>query len=182
MSHLAQYAVTVARGASLAPPPPASRFRRFLWGFALPFGIVRSVLRDPHARRCWLAWSSVQLAVLVAVGLRIGLSTSHAADHLARPKLSDVVELASVTYAALCVVEWFVIALARDYHEVLSAIAARVTGVPAEPLVRPPKSGSISAGCGRRASGASARRSSSPAVCRSSRSSFRSRWSATRST
>ena len=140
MSHLAQYAVTVARGTSLAPPPPESRFRRFLWGFALPFGIVRRVFHDHHARRCWLGWSSVQLAVLVAVGLRIGLSTSHAADNLARhPSVRDVVELASVTYAALCIVEWIVIALARDYHDVLSAIAARVTGVPSEPLVRPPK-------------------------------------------
>jgi hypothetical protein len=135
----ARYAAKVALEAHLAPPPQGTRAQRFFWGLALPFGVVRATFKDHAARAHWLRWSGVQLAILLAVGVRIGLAKSELVERGHHPSFLDLVEFLTASYAALTILEWILIALARDYHDVLSQLAARTTGVVAEPIVGPPR-------------------------------------------
>ncbi len=135
----ARYAAKIAQGAHLAPPYDRGRLRRLLWGFALPFGIVRATFRDRAARARWLRWSAVQLVILLGVGIRIGLARSDLGERGRHMSVTDVVAFATACYAAITVLEWILIALSRDFHDALSQMAANVTGVVAEPLAGPPR-------------------------------------------
>jgi hypothetical protein len=135
----ARYAAKIAMQAHLTPPEGGGRLRRFAWGFALPFGVVRAAFRDHAVRSHWLRWTSLQLAVLLVIGVRIGLARSDLTERGVRPTLAAFAAFATASYAALTVVEWILIALSRDYHDALSQMAAATTGVVAEPLLGPPR-------------------------------------------
>jgi len=138
MGH-ARYIAKVAMQAHLTPPDGGGRLRRFAWGFGLPFGVVRAAFHDHAVRSHWLRWTAIQLTVLFAAGVRIGLARSDLFERHVHPKFADVAAFVTASYAALTILEWVLIALSRDYHDALSQMAASATGVVAEPLLGPPR-------------------------------------------
>jgi hypothetical protein len=134
-------AVLSARAAhegSLDRPSRGSRVRRFFFGLTLPLGVTRAALADAPTSHLW---RDVALAQLGALGtfalsaalfelkglLEDGLSWGAAAEALAG------------WYGAVCVAEWIIIALSREYHDAISVRAAQVTGIAVAPLFRAPR-------------------------------------------
>jgi hypothetical protein len=119
------YGAKVVLDAHLAPPPHDARARRFLWGFALPFGVLRAVLRDPAMRKRWLEVTSAQVGIIAVLSF-FAVRFSDASIH-------HIAAMLATIYSVVCVVEWIVIAFSREYHDDLSRMAAYATSVPGEP-------------------------------------------------
>jgi hypothetical protein len=119
------------RAARLDPPPESARLQRFGHGLALPAAFARAVLADPALRGRYLRVVSVQFAITVGVGLYLVLRWGPSGD-LEDLTLASQAAFWSALYATLCVVEWVVIALSRDYHSALARDISLLTGVPPE--------------------------------------------------
>ena len=134
----------VAREASLAPPPSPSSLRRFGYGVALPFSVLRGVLADPFARRQYLRATLTQAAVTLVVGAALTLSSHRLEERFdGRDGMSVVIYEGlgfwSALYATLSVTEWLVVALSRQYGDQVSRAAAVLAGVPPEDDLAPPR-------------------------------------------
>lgn len=143
--------------ARIQPPPgarEAGRLTRVAYGLGLPLGVAGALLRDPAARRRYLRTCALQAGVTLVAGLVFGVNWDQVA-----PLLGDSVRLEaghgrvvmdvsdlehggvafwSSLYATLCVVEWIVLALSRDYQDVISRDAALISGAPPDdPPIEP---------------------------------------------
>jgi hypothetical protein len=120
--------ITTVRLARLDPPPHDARLQRFGYGLALPAALARIILADEALRRRYLQVVGVQFAVIFAVGLVV-LRTSYWTVPLT---FADQAAFWSSLYAILCVVEWVVFALSRDYHAALARDLCLLAGIPPE--------------------------------------------------
>jgi hypothetical protein len=130
--------VALLRGSELRFPGEGAWFRRLAWGAALVVGTVRALLSNPVSRARYLRVVGVQLTVTVLAGLwYVDFFDELPAfyevrDGTFRFSFSRGTALISSLYGTLCMVEWMVIALSRDFHDELSRMASALVGVPPE--------------------------------------------------
>lgn len=102
---------------------------RFLRGFMLPIGLMRTTMADPDRRKQWFRVCSIQALVVAAIGGAIAY----------RGTVQDI-QTGNLTvgfgHAGLLVViayvEWCVIALSRQHHDAIGRAASVAVGVPPE--------------------------------------------------
>jgi hypothetical protein len=137
-----RYGMRVALDAHFEPPPHEARLRRFLYGVALPFGIVLATLRSPDVRKRYLRITLTQVAVLVPLGVLFIVETDRVADAIddeKRGALAATFAAFAAAVSLLSLVEWLIIALSRQYHELCAVMAAATTGAPWDELTAPPR-------------------------------------------
>ena len=137
-----QYAVRVVVESHFAPPPRALRVRRFFYGVALPFAVLAATLRTPAIRARYLRVTAVQMAVLIppsVLYLAESDRITQALESSGHSPLSATIAVITAIVSTLSIIEWCIIALSRQHHELLAAMAAATTGVPWEPLRAPPR-------------------------------------------
>jgi hypothetical protein len=108
---------------------PEGRWAQLVHGLCLPWHLARALLRAPAARRLYLRVGVTQ--ALVVLGLGLALLSESPDTRLFWLKL----------LAALQGAQWVVVALSRDYHDVIGREASLLTGLepedgPLEPRVR----------------------------------------------
>jgi hypothetical protein len=136
------YAARVVVDAHFDPPPRASRVRRFLYGAALPFGLVAATLRTKEIRSRYLRVTGVQIAVLVAVAIVFFINSHRLAKAIQDEDggaAATTLAIIATIVSTLSVIEWIIIALSRQHHELLAAMCAATTGATWAPLTAPPK-------------------------------------------
>lgn len=120
----------------LEAPPGHARLHRFVHGFALPFSVFRTVMRDPKTRSAYVTVLGVELAIVVPIAFACVWFSEHFrnlfAGHGWKATLEETLALLGVLYTALSVLEWIVIAFAREHHDALSCASAIVTRAPTE--------------------------------------------------
>ncbi len=122
--------------------PVDRRLVRFLRGFLLPIGLLRSTLGDRERRRRWFAVAAIQTLVVVTIGGAIGFHATvdqmRSYPFFENGKLT--VDAGGVgILVALAYVEWCVIALSRQHHDAIGRDASLAVGVPPEDPARVPR-------------------------------------------
>ena len=112
--------------------------RRLLHGMGQVARAWRALVTDPAARARYAQVVGLQVLAVVVLAATCGPSVAALAEgiefgedgHL-KLDMGDGGAW-SVVYGTLCAVEWFVVALSRDFHDELSRTASRLVGVPPE--------------------------------------------------
>jgi hypothetical protein len=141
----------VRAGRFLAPPADA-RLRRVFYAPGVFVALARAVWNDKPTRerylRALLPHAILTLVVGVAlVVLGVGIGREDFNFHYDGKNLTRTVErsarstaaLVASLYGTLVVVEWFVIALTRQFHDALSFHVSTLVGVPPEEEIGDPR-------------------------------------------
>ncbi len=123
----ALYAKGHVLGMEHRAPPADAPLRRFVYGAALPFHVMRAVLAVPDARRAYARVMFWQLLAMIPVGIVVCWMSIDSDD---KHGFAHWLALASAIFSALSIAEWIIVALAREYHDHLSFAAAALTGAP----------------------------------------------------
>ena len=137
-----QYGARVVFDAHFVSPPREARLRRLLFGFALPFGVLAATLRTPAVRARYLRVTAIQIAVLLPTGIFFLFESepiTRALEDAGGSPLSATLAVIATIVSTLSVIEWIIIALSRQYHELLGAMAAATTGAAWDPHLAPPR-------------------------------------------
>ena len=132
----ALYAKGHVLGLEHRAPPASAPLRRFVYGAALPFHVLRQVLAVPDARRAYGRVMFWQLLFMVPVGVVVcWVSIDADGEH----GFARALALASAIFTALSIAEWIIVAFGREYHDHLSYAAAALTGAPHTLPTAPPR-------------------------------------------
>ncbi|MBI5498165.1 MAG: hypothetical protein HY904_24395 [Deltaproteobacteria bacterium] len=138
--------VALVRSGDLTRPPPTARLRRVFHGAALVVGVLRTMWHHPATRQRYLQVVLPQAVAVMAAAVVFGPSLDRLPDTYSSGTGASrweftrgAAEFWATLYTTLCVVEWIVIALSRDFHDELSARASLLVGVPPEDSPEQPR-------------------------------------------
>lgn len=134
----ALYAKGHVLGLEHRPPPAEAPLRRFVYGAALPFHVLRRVLAVPEARQAYMRVMTWQLLTMIPVGFVVAWISLNADDD-DHHGFAHALAIGSAIFSALSIAEWIIVALSREYHDHLSYAAAALTGAPHAPPNAPPR-------------------------------------------
>ncbi len=125
--------------------PTAGPLGRLYHGFTLPLHTARLLLRDPSAKKAYFKQVIPRVFITFAITLLLGFGQLKLLSALAGEKNILTLEGANRLFAAgaslygtLCIVEWCMIALTREYDDQISRRASLALGLePEDPEANP---------------------------------------------
>lgn len=132
----------------ISSPREAGHLHQFRFGFTLVARIGRALLQNPADRKAFLHQALTRTGVTLSVTLVLTLANYTTITALLNSKqkvldLNALQELGTVllasVYSTLCMVEWCVIALTRDYDDQISRRASLLLGLTPEDPERAPR-------------------------------------------
>jgi hypothetical protein len=114
---------------------------RFVYGFTLPWRLLRVARRADDFRKKHVLWASVQTSfvVLTAIASILLGDGLHRAMRKSSSAFEAEVAVVLFVFTTLATVEWIVIALSRQYHDQLTRRATLAVGLAPEDPERAPR-------------------------------------------
>jgi hypothetical protein len=131
-----------AIGGHLDAPPHDAHAHRLAHAAALPFTVLRILLRDPAARRAYLEVLVIELAFAVPLAIACATHSDEVEEAMAdggHTTFATIVAGFAALFAALSIIEWCVVALAHEHHDALGVRASQLTGTSYETMDGPPR-------------------------------------------
>jgi len=135
----------IVRTGHLEPPPHNAPVRRFFHGVALTLGVWRVMMKHPETRARYFKIVIPQAVITLLVAFLYVPGIEALPERVDDPetgfhfRLDKAGEWWGLLYGALCVVEWLVISLSRDFHDELSRRASILLDVPPEDAPEQPR-------------------------------------------